>query len=911
MSSQKPPGHQQDVLPASQFLQERLQERRAQNTRPRRARHTDFGPRQGRDDDIFINEAQDASRNRRMYDSSPLAFSVSGSDAGSSNSRRRALGARDMDDHMDRLSKQNFALKLELDHRRDHTAKLQEQLEEMRERVERAERLEEEHAELLKINTQLVDELEKRDKAVEEAMDIICDLEDKVADLEDRSSETRPSTANADSGYAGTDIPEQPPPSSPPELTRPPNTPRINIRGPSSQPASTAAQKLQGIMNGATPAKPRREPSILSHQKPSTHALRSVYLETAKELHSVKSFHSLLSKRESAIEEDELPEDVLNSPRLSVLSESSFRSMYSPKKQISPERDAWMTKDNEAAMVSSPSNRTHLRQDSIKRVSQWISDRNVADSTPSKSNSLSVPLAERTQPGLSSSIPPPPLYPKEGQYQSLNDALVSPAAASQDLTQSPAVPRSTGKQRSKRSQPRPTSFAGPIFGEPLLPPTPDSMSTRMLRESRSSIMDDRSLLDTTPAAVKGFDALEPGIRTAPRQMRSSMELNGAYASNMEFRNTLFHNDSSSDGEDDDDARSETLREFAFDYNGYPDGQSILMGTPSRFLSHAKSPAENLLFDGNDLSPPIVPRPPPARRQSSNEISPRMSKPRLNRVETSPTIFSTIGKMVTGNVKVSAESVTSPRSIHSGSSSNRTIVCADEYQNRATSPEATRRSSRVDRVAWTSPPRTRTSPSPARTLGQKTQQFLRRMSNSHGSDRNEIMAEKSLLPKLTSTPSSAYTNHPSDIKRPRTSHGHDTSRSKTSITSTPQRPPSSNSRMNPRPSLPAAAAAAAATPTKVDPGFGNFSTVIAEGAPDANVHNGPGSKKTFFRRSQSVRNTPNNASNSNHNSMTAESPGGGNFGKTGSASANAGPGPGPTMRRGSFKDAVLPNRRPWR
>ena len=105
-----------DVLPASQFLQEKLQERRSRNTRPKRARQSDFGPRRGTDDDIFLNEAN-ASRHgtARMFDSSPLvAGSAQSSDAGKGNGRKKTFGARDLDEHLDRLAKENFALKLEL-----------------------------------------------------------------------------------------------------------------------------------------------------------------------------------------------------------------------------------------------------------------------------------------------------------------------------------------------------------------------------------------------------------------------------------------------------------------------------------------------------------------------------------------------------------------------------------------------------------------------------------------------------------------------------------------------------------------------------------------------------------------------------------------------------------------------------
>merc|ERR1712072_1020571 len=87
-----------------------------------------------------------------------------------------------------------------------------------------------------------------------------------------------------------------------------------------------------------------------------------------------------------------------------------------------------------------------------------------------------------------------------------------------------------GKKRATQAQlgqSAPHSITGPVFGDPLLPPTPDSASTNMLRPSSSSFGGERSLLDITPAAVKGYDALQPGVHSGARQMRSSAELHDA------------------------------------------------------------------------------------------------------------------------------------------------------------------------------------------------------------------------------------------------------------------------------------------------------------------------------------------------------------------------------------------------
>ncbi|KAK4543006.1 hypothetical protein LTR36_006004 [Oleoguttula mirabilis] len=867
----------QEVLPASQYLQERLLERRARNTRPKRSRQSDFGPRRAHDDDIFLEEAEQSRHTAaRMYGSSPItASSTHGSQAGASGySKRQSLSVKDMDGQMDRLNKQNFALKLELDHRRENSSKLQEQLDGMRAQVERSEQLEEEHTELLKINLQLVEELEKRDKAVEEAMDIICDLEEKVVDMEERRSHTRPSTANADSGYAGTETHEQAPQSSPPQINQAPRPSRVSVRQPPLA-ASAASQKLHTMVGGQTPAKLRREPSILSQEKPSTHALRSVYLESAQNLNPVQSFNSLLSRRDGRVEEDAFSEEVPNSPRLSVLSESSFPSLYSPKKQSSPERYAWEAREEDASPDSAHS---HFRQASINRVSRWISNGEDAEETPSKSNRISSPLSGRTERGM----PPPPLprHSDTANFQSLDDALSTASIAaprpSQELLQpetysNPYLPKADKQRAMQIQQPMPTSLGGPIFGEPLLPPTPDSASTRMLRASRSSIAGEPTLLDTTPTAVKGFDALEPDMRTAPKQMRSSVELNGAYYSNVQYRNGAFgrrqdededevDHESSSDGES-VDTPSESIKDLGLDYDGFPDGNSIIMGTPSRFLKRNKAPAAGpLFFNGHDVSPPDTARSPPRRRQSSSEATASPRKPSLGRAETSPTFLGSLGRIVTSGSKSTVDTaMVSPRSFNSGSSSNRTVIQTEADRIHSLSPDLSRAQTRVSRPIA----------SPALTLGQRTQQLFRRMSNSH-SERTEPRGEreKSPLPTLTSTPSSAYINvAPRAPRRPSTGES-----KQTPTGDGAQRAPSSGEGR--RPSMQGR--------TQTEP-------ASARQAESAAVE-----RRNPFKRTGSVKKV--------ETSPPAD------FAVEGEGSASRGGIPG---RKGSIREAVSGSRRPWR
>ncbi|KAK3068897.1 hypothetical protein LTR53_013175 [Teratosphaeriaceae sp. CCFEE 6253] len=840
------------ALPASRLLQ------------------TDIGVLRGADDDIFLNEAEDSGRtNSRMYDSSPLmagarVLSESTASRSSKYGKRQSIGARDVDDQIDRLSKQNFALKLELDHRRDHTVRLQEDVDAMRGQVERAELLQEEHTELLRINTQLVEELEKRDKAVEEAMDIICDLEDKVSDLEERRSHTRPSTANADSGYAGTETQELMPPS-PPRVAKMPRT--STLIAPMPRPsASAASHKLQGVLSRQTPAKLRREPSILGQRKPSTHALRSVYLEAAHTLNPVKSFASLLSKRDSRLEDDRLADEVLNSPRLSVLSESSFPSLYSPKKGVSPEKFAWEAGGEDEADEEGL-DFGHLRQDSIKRVSRWMEEHEGGEGAPSKSERVASPLSVQTERGLATT--PVANVVQDAPFQSLDNALSTAAATterkSHELLQPTAYnPYQNQIDRQRQHTSRPKHIGGPVFGEPLLPPTPDSASTLMLRASRSSIVNERSIIDATPPAVKGYDALEPGLRTAPKQMRSSVELNNAHGKYQQYRDVLGGHqpgDSSSDEDGGDEAAyADRVKAHGGDQDGFPDGNSILMGTPSRFLKDGRPREPPSMFDPHSVSPTQT-RSQPHRRQSSAgvEVHPNPRKPRLGRAETSPTFLGTLGRLVTnGSKSTVADSVTSPRSFHSGSSSTRTVLQQGEAEQHH------------DRLTH-SQPRVgpRPSASPARTLGQRTQMLFRRMSNSHAEPKGMVAEPRSPREK---SPSSAYVNPaPKEVRRPSTA-----SNDKPNPPS--QRRPDGDGR---RPSL--------QTRTQTAPGWApSVAAVETE-------------RRNLFRRTGSIQHAVPAAMES---PMSV-----GQYGTLGERDGGAGR-PGMTRRRGSIRDAVA-GRRPWR
>src|SRR5690606_10916886 len=93
--------------------------------------------------------------------------------SGSYESRRKGMGVKEIEQTVSTLHKQNFDLKLELYHRRERQTALEDRLEGVLREKEQ----------VVQMNDTLIAELEKRDKAVEEAVAMIVLLESRVETL--------------------------------------------------------------------------------------------------------------------------------------------------------------------------------------------------------------------------------------------------------------------------------------------------------------------------------------------------------------------------------------------------------------------------------------------------------------------------------------------------------------------------------------------------------------------------------------------------------------------------------------------------------------------------------------------------------------------------------------------------------
>ena len=266
----------------------------------------------------------------------------------------------------------------------------------------------------------------------------------------------------------------------------------------------------------------RRTPSFLHEEKPSTSALRSLYMTETN-----TSYISL--NRAGSPQRDQDPDSyTLNSPRLSMLSESSFVSVYgkSPKMQVGHSQDldiartrsplnigaqgpnAGIATSSPDASVKrphdqatkSPSERSsndepeHRSEKSFLSRVERMTKTQHRSSTHNRNEHLSKWLDESVSGDEGS-----PLRHRSNRQQPAQPRRSSPKIASNDKFSSIGEllykPLPNGRDRipTLPALTKPT-FAGPE----ILPPTPDTMSTaQKASSSTQSIITEKSLNDSS------------------------------------------------------------------------------------------------------------------------------------------------------------------------------------------------------------------------------------------------------------------------------------------------------------------------------------------------------------------------------------------------------------------------------
>lgn len=445
--------------PTSALLQDMLREKKAQ-TQIKKTYNASNGYKSGLDD--------------RDIQSSPIA-SMSARDRLDTHSRRgsgigvrsvtmpKEMGIREMEEYISKINKQNFDLKLEVFHRRQRTEILEA-------KVEKLQQLEGDNQELQSINEDLLLELEKRDVAIQEAVSLICELEAK-------NEELQAAVVKMDFSHSSSSSEREPAKQENEIMASPLSTisgTEQNGRSCHTDIGVQAHLKVPSEHSLAAPdtlsppksISARRIPSFLRDMTRGTNVLRSMYSSDGN-----ASFVSL--GRPVSLFSGDDDDDCMDplSPRLSILSESGFESIYGGHKdQTFGETDG---EDDiaEPHLPKLPGGNTQRES----RLHRWLDERNMPR-TPSPKSTANDKVSSIGE--VLSQAPT--------SFRDRNSAETTLVG------QQPRVQRVPEKRHSKRSRSpekrtaSPT-FAGPIFGSPALPPTPpDTMSTATLDANSSN-----------------------------------------------------------------------------------------------------------------------------------------------------------------------------------------------------------------------------------------------------------------------------------------------------------------------------------------------------------------------------------------------------------------------------------------
>ncbi|KUI53233.1 hypothetical protein VP1G_00662 [Cytospora mali] len=324
---------------------------------------------------------------------------------------KKGLALKEMEQTMSTLHKQNFDLKLELFHRRERQTILEDKID----------TLEAEKVSAQETNETLMQELERRDKAVEEAVHMIVSLEGRIELLlreremvrqmeADKDSPLRTAQAQSTSQRNGADSPESP--------------------------DTTVVREARGLA---------RMPSFLSVHTENTENLRNVYLGTQG---------SLLSLSRT---DPRLDTGGFMSPSMSVLSESSFVSIYG-KKAVSEQPSHHV--DGKAPLMETPT-----RPNKNERLGSRDGAKEAIEG-----GDTSSPLQKLEK--LDSS----PVM-DEDSHPSLASKSIERAA-----TVKPFKTQTLVRVRDNKGKPTPSRRVitdVPASRNHVLPPTPDTMSSSM------------------------------------------------------------------------------------------------------------------------------------------------------------------------------------------------------------------------------------------------------------------------------------------------------------------------------------------------------------------------------------------------------------------------------------------------
>ncbi|KAK6955223.1 hypothetical protein Daesc_002854 [Daldinia eschscholtzii] len=517
---------------ASSFLQERLQ-------RERKERHAS---KLSTDLSVSTGDIRD-----RSVQSSPIKRSATSvarsqwSDNGDELAKDAAMGARQMEQvrnannimrlhgklklvansnakTLSTLHKQNFDLKLELYHRREKQTALE----------ERVEKLESQQSEMIDLHESIIHELEMKDDALAEAVALIVELETRIDELVREREMVRQVEEDGSYRHSSSD------------QSNLETTTTTAAGSPAPNTISPSVSHLSAHVNSLG-----RVPSFLSEHTQQTENLRNAVL---------RGRTSIMHMRKVS-ESSAAPSDInrIASPNLSVLSESSFVSIYGPKD--TGERAALQPPPDVVGMDGSYYDRSPtptMRMNGESRDVQKNADTNQISTGSRGTTGGGTKLSTHTQfinNVISTHSPLQKIERLDKQMLVGNDISRQPMLNRSSGTTTPTLarplmnPPHQGKTKQEKREalqrvltnyPTHRDFSNPH----AFPPTPDTVSSSTLRNQQDSADSQDSLTKQTRGVpCDGIMSIYDRIGAFGRDL--SGELPYAASSNEQAQTTSF------------------------------------------------------------------------------------------------------------------------------------------------------------------------------------------------------------------------------------------------------------------------------------------------------------------------------------------------------------------------------------
>ena len=509
---------------------------------------------------------------------------------------QKEMGLREMSEHITKVDKQNFDLKLEVFHRRQRNDVLEVKLAELEAR-------EADYDDLQAKYTALLLESDRQKLILDDAVLQICELQSENEELQ----------AAIGGHFAG--VPDLEPVghvgeqrvSTDGQSVVPSTPPQANGR-PSQLPARDH-QSLPKSMKSTASRRDLKEPLLCNGDNKTMTGLSNFYSsrdslnQANPSLTSVNRSGSVFSGDD---EDTALDRQMLNSPRLSILSESGFSSIYgSPRDSFEASTVDHVCKPDSHSPPQMETRALGRSAQRDARIDLWIQEK-PSSRKPVK-QSPQVEANERYA-SIEQVLQTRPCKPKE--EPSVSHVQIPPRQSSSTAranehqrrcergSPTKVLPR---QRRSDSSSNGPMNFGG------KLPPTPDTMSTATIggpSSSTQSIITEKSLLDHSRPPSKGYMNLVAHGR--PRTSDSDLP-HPAHHLHNGLNGLNFDDELGRERSDEDEVESTAVEQgdcglpAASPFMGGPAHQDRLSGAPGHSRPSLISHQTDMMFNGEGFA----------------------------------------------------------------------------------------------------------------------------------------------------------------------------------------------------------------------------------------------------------------------------------------------------------------------